>query len=203
MPNENEIFFFIHSMFRIVFIESLPKKTGIYQVQLKLTTDDDQQLRCITDHFEKEIEGAGGWHWIGQLLVQVNQLGRAMEVFKDLLKQALNDMERATYYLHIGSAYESKGNYPEALSNHEKVLANRETALPANHPSSATSYNNIGLVYYKMGEYSKALSFCERSLEIFKLAVGDAHPNTKTLVKSIEIVKKKLWLVDHRLMLLA
>jgi hypothetical protein len=57
--DESDILFTMHSVFRIVSIDSVPKKTEICRVQLKLTSDNDQQLRCLIDRFEKEIEGTG------------------------------------------------------------------------------------------------------------------------------------------------
>jgi hypothetical protein len=83
--DEMEILFSMHSVFRIEAIDSLPNDSGICRVQLKLTSDNDQQLRCLTGCFKEEIEGTEGWNRVGRLLVQVNQLGKAMEVFNELL----------------------------------------------------------------------------------------------------------------------
>jgi Tetratricopeptide repeat/NAD:arginine ADP-ribosyltransferase len=189
---ESEILFSMHSVFRIDSIDSLPDKSGTYRVQLKLTSDDDQQLRRLTDRFEEEIESTEGWHRVGQLLIRVNQLSKALEVFNHLLDLATSDTQRATYYFNIVLVYKNMGEYPKALSYYEKALAIDETALPVNHPSLATSYNNIGLVYDNMREYPKALSFLERALKIRKLSLGDGHPDTKSVMKSIERVKKQL-----------
>jgi hypothetical protein len=57
--DESEILFSVNSVFRIESIDLVRKKIEIYRVQLKLTSDNDQQLRCLTDRFEKEIEGTG------------------------------------------------------------------------------------------------------------------------------------------------
>jgi hypothetical protein len=78
IPNESELLFSMHRVFRIVSIESMPKKTGMYRVQLKLTSDDDQQLQSLTKRFEEYIAGPEGWHRVGRLLQQVNQLVKAM-----------------------------------------------------------------------------------------------------------------------------
>jgi tetratricopeptide (TPR) repeat protein len=192
LPNENEILFTMDSVFRIVSIESLPKKTGIYQVQLKLTSDDDQQLRCFTEGFEKDIESTEGWYRIGRLLMQVNQLDRAIKVFSDLLNRAPDEKERATYFLSIASAYDSRGEYPKSLSTFETALAIREKALPANHPNLATTYNNVGSVYYKMGKYTKALPFYQKALAIWEAALFPNHPSLATLYHNIGLVHYKV-----------
>jgi tetratricopeptide (TPR) repeat protein len=95
-------------------------------VQLKLTSDDDQQLRRLTDSFEQEIKGKEGWHRVGRLLMRVNQLSKALEVFNHLLDRASGDTQRATYYFNIGAVYDNMGEYPKALSYYERALAIRE-----------------------------------------------------------------------------
>jgi hypothetical protein len=61
MQDESEILFSVYSVFRIESIESVPKTIGIYRVQLKFTSDNDRQLQCHTERFEKEIQYIGGW----------------------------------------------------------------------------------------------------------------------------------------------
>jgi hypothetical protein len=50
MRDESKILFSMNGVFRIDSIDSVRKKIEIYRVQLKLTSDDDQQLRCLTDY---------------------------------------------------------------------------------------------------------------------------------------------------------
>jgi tetratricopeptide (TPR) repeat protein len=135
-------------------------------VKLQVTSDNDQQLRCLTDRFEKQAEGSEGWNRVGRLLVQVNQLDKATEVFNDFLNRATNEEQRATYYISMGSVYSKMGEYPKALSFYERVLAIVQRTLTANHLDFAVSYNSINSVYWEMGEYPKALSFHERALVI-------------------------------------
>jgi hypothetical protein len=95
--DEREIFFSMHSVFRIESLDSMSNESGIYRVQLKLTSDNDPQLRCLTDRFEKEIEGTEGWYRIDRFLMHVNQLDKAFKVLNTLLNWATNDKQRATY----------------------------------------------------------------------------------------------------------
>jgi hypothetical protein len=44
----------LHSVFRIVAIKPMPNKTGIYRVHLTMTSDDDPQLRRLTEQLEAE-----------------------------------------------------------------------------------------------------------------------------------------------------
>jgi hypothetical protein len=60
MQNESEILFFVYSVFRIESIDSVPMKIRIYRVQLKLSSDNDQQLHCIIKGFNKDMKGTEG-----------------------------------------------------------------------------------------------------------------------------------------------
>jgi hypothetical protein len=91
MPNENEILFSMYSVFRILSIRSMHETTATYRVQIEHTSDDDQQLRCLTDCFEQEIQGSEGWKRVGRLLMQMNQLHKALEVFNHLLDRTTSD----------------------------------------------------------------------------------------------------------------
>ncbi|CAF1218191.1 unnamed protein product [Adineta steineri] len=84
------------------------------------------------------------------------------------------------------------GDYPIALSYHEKALEIFQKTLPSNHPDLATSYNNIGWVYRNMKDYSKTLSYYERALNIWQCALPSTHPHIKNVKNSIEIVKKEI-----------
>jgi hypothetical protein len=53
MQDESEILFSMNSVFRVVSTEWMPNKSNNLRVQLKLTSDNGQQLRCLTDYFER------------------------------------------------------------------------------------------------------------------------------------------------------
>ncbi|CAF4356724.1 unnamed protein product, partial [Rotaria sordida] len=52
----------MHTVFRIGEVRQLDKENPLYQVDLKLTSDDDQQLRQLTDRIREESSGGTGWH---------------------------------------------------------------------------------------------------------------------------------------------
>ncbi|CAF1323206.1 unnamed protein product [Adineta steineri] len=135
---EEEILFSMHTVFRVNAVKRVDNKNELYQVELQLTSDDDQQLRVLTDRIREEASGSTGWK-------------RLAESFND-----------------IGNVYDSMGKYSKALSYYEKGLQIWQKALPSNHTHLSTLYNNIGKAYTDMGEYSKALSCLEKALEIDK-----------------------------------
>ncbi|CAF4262922.1 unnamed protein product, partial [Rotaria sordida] len=52
----------MHTVFRISEVQKIDTQSPLYQVDLKLTSDDDQQLRQLTGHIREESSGNTGWH---------------------------------------------------------------------------------------------------------------------------------------------
>ena len=177
---EEEILFSMHSVFRIGEVKQLNGNPRLWQVELTLTSDNDPQLKQLTEKIQEETQGATGWLRLGQLLIKMAQFDKAEELYKILLKETTNQGEKSHLFHHLGYIKDNQGRYTEALEYYEKDLEIMKKTLPANHPNLATSYNNIGLVYKSMGEYSKALEYCEKSLEIRKKALPANHPGLAT-----------------------
>ncbi|CAF1456877.1 unnamed protein product [Rotaria sp. Silwood1] len=173
---EDEILFSMHTVFRIGEVRKIDKKSSLYEVDLKLTADDDQQLRRLTDRIAEEI-GGSGWYRLGKLLLQIGQFDKAEELYTTLLEQASNDSDKAHLYHQLGMVKEKRGEYKEAISSYEKYLKIKRKTLPEDHPSLAATYNNIGLAYNNMGEYPKALEFYEKAHKIKEKALPPNHPD--------------------------
>ncbi|CAF4842487.1 unnamed protein product, partial [Rotaria sp. Silwood2] len=65
---EEEILFSMHSVFRIGEVRQIDQESPLYEVHLKLTSDDDEQLRQLTDYIRGEVAGSG-WYRMGKLLL--------------------------------------------------------------------------------------------------------------------------------------
>jgi tetratricopeptide (TPR) repeat protein len=182
---EEEILLSMHTVFRIGEINRTDKNNPLYQVELKLTADDDEQLRTLTERMREETPGATGWQRLGRLLIKLNQFDKADELYKVLLEQTSDKSEKAHYYNNLGCVKDDQGDYKKAIEYYEQGLEIEQKTLPPNHPSLATSYNNIGLVYNNMGEYSKALSFYEKALEIRQKTLPPNHPSLATSYNNI------------------
>jgi tetratricopeptide (TPR) repeat protein len=175
---EDEILFAMHTVFRIGDIKPLGENHRLFQVELTLTSDNDKDLRVLTDCIRKEtFPDSGGWYRLGLVLLKLDQSEKAEEVYQILLEQATEESEKPPIYGHIGWANYNLGKYKEAITYYEKALEIQQQSLPPNHPSLAMSYNNIGNVYHNMGEYSKALSSYEKALEIKQQSLPPNHPN--------------------------
>ncbi|CAF0716860.1 unnamed protein product [Adineta steineri] len=181
---EEEILFSMHTVFRVIAIEQMDNKNQLYQVDLQLTSDDDQQLRLLTDRIRKEGDGTG-WQRVGKLLLKIGQFNKAEELYNVLLEQTSGEGEKAHYYVSLGIVQYQKGDYEKSIWYYEQALQIEQKTLPSNHPNLASSYNNIGSTYVNMGEYSKALLFFEKSLEIRQKTLPLNQPKLATSYNNI------------------
>jgi tetratricopeptide (TPR) repeat protein len=178
----------MHTVFHIGEINKMNNKNSLNQVDLKLTTDDDQQLRRLTKRIREEVVNGTGWQRLGQLLLELRQLDKGEELYNVLFEQTSDEGEKATYYNNLGCIKDHQGDYKKAIEYYEKALEIEEKTLPPNHSSLATSYNNIGILYDNMVEYSKAFSFYEKDLEISQKSLPSNHPLLATSYNNIGIL---------------
>ncbi|CAF1034910.1 unnamed protein product [Adineta steineri] len=185
---EEEILFSMHTVFRVGAIEHMSIENQLYQVELQLTTDDDQQLRLLTDRIREEVRGVTGWQKLGSLLLKIGQFNKAEELYSVLLEQTSDEGERALYYNQLGCAKDDQSDYEKATWYYEQALEILEKTLPSNHPDLATSYNNIGSAYDHIGEYSKALSYYEKAHKIKQKTLPSNHSSMATLYNNLGLM---------------
>ena len=99
---EDEILFSMHTVFRIRDIKPMGENNRLFQVNLSLTSDNDKDLRALTDRVREEIEGSDGWDQLGELLLKMGQFDKAEQVYAALLEQATGDSEKAPIYSQLG-----------------------------------------------------------------------------------------------------
>ncbi|CAF0770711.1 unnamed protein product [Adineta steineri] len=182
---EDEILFSMHTVFRVVAIEQKDNQNQFYQVELELTSDDDQQLRLLTDRIREEAVGNNGSGRLAGLLHNIGQFNKAEELYNVLLEHTSDEGEKALYCNQLGIVKNDQGDYEKAVWYHEKALEIDQKILPSNHPSLASSLNNIGNVYDRIGEYSKSLSSHEKALEIYKKTLPSNHPSLAASLNNI------------------
>ena len=174
---EDEILFCMHSVFRVCEIPETHTDDSFYPVDLKLTSDDDQELRILTQSIRGEIVGNTGWDQLGRLLMRLSQLNKAEEIYHTLQQHTSDVNHEAIHYHQLGSIKSDQGDYEKAIKYYRKTLEICQKTLSANHPLLATCYGNMGLVYRDVGEYSIALSLYEKNLEIKQKALSANHPD--------------------------
>lgn len=188
----DEILFPMHTVFRIVDIKSIDRNQRLYQVDLRLTNNNDKDLSQITNRIRQETEGLTGWDQLGELLLRVGQAEKADHVYHILLRQTKKENQLARIYHQFGKTKGLLGQHEESVFFNEQALAIRERTLPPDHPDFAKSYNNIGLAYYNLGEYSKALVYYEKTLEIDKKTLPPNHPELAMSYNSIGLANEHL-----------
>ncbi|CAF1475651.1 unnamed protein product [Adineta steineri] len=174
---EDEILFSMHTVFRVGTVKQMENKSQLYQVELQLTSDDDEQLRLLSDRIREETLDSTGWQGLSHLLVKIGQFSKAEELYTVLLEQSSDQDEKAIYYHQLEYIKNDQGDYGKAIWYAEQALEIYQKTLPSNHPNLAPLYNNIGLAYDKMGDYSKTLSYYEKALEIRQITFPSNHPD--------------------------
>ncbi|CAF1099653.1 unnamed protein product [Adineta steineri] len=185
---EEEILFSMHAVFRIGEIKEMGDNHRLYQVELQMTNDDDEQLQQLTEFISKEIAGATGWGRLGVLLTKTGHFDKAEELYKVLLEQPSTESDKALYYHCLGYVKHHQGNYEQAIEYYTKALGIREKTLSENHPHLAQSYNNIGETYREMGAYSKALIFHEKTLGMREKTLPTNHPHLALTYNNVGLV---------------
>ncbi|CAF0843495.1 unnamed protein product [Adineta steineri] len=186
---EDEVLFSMHTIFRIGDIEAMDGNNHLYNVNLTLTNDNDQDLRTLTDHIRQEtFPDNEGWERLGLLLIKMGQFNKAQKVYEILLHQTTDESDKSPIYHQLGSIKRNQGEYQEALTYYEKSLAIDKKTLPSNHLNLGASYVNIGNVYYNMGDYPKALSYYEKDLAIKQQSLPSNHPDLGASYNNIGMV---------------
>ncbi|CAF1365977.1 unnamed protein product, partial [Adineta ricciae] len=215
-PEEDEILFSMHSVFRIDDIKLISENGKLHEVHLTLTSVKDKQLHELTEQIRQEsFPYAYGWYRLGLVLVQLNQNEKAAEICQMLLNQIkeqsdnhgsivkfvgstliirqqslpANHPNMVSSYNNIGLVYYNMGDYPKALSYYEKALAIKQQSFHLDHSSLAASYNNIGVVYEGMKNYLEAYSYYECAVEIAEQSLSSNHPNLKNMIYNLERLK--------------
>ncbi|CAF1510776.1 unnamed protein product [Adineta steineri] len=191
---EDEVLLSMHTVFRIGDIQPVEGNNNLYEVNLTLTNESDQDLRTLSDQIRQEtFPDEKGWYRLGSLLIKMGQFTKAQEVYEVLLQQATNESDKAPIYYQLGWIKYNQGEYQEALIFHEKALTIQQQLLPPNHPDLGDSYNKIGIVYYSMGDYPKALLSHEEALAIRQKSLPSTHPDLGGSYNNIGLVHYNMY----------
>ena len=166
---EAEILFSMHTVFRIGEMKQID--TRLWEVNLKLTADNDPQLKSLTDYLRKEINKADGWGQMSLLMMKMGKYEKSQEIL-DTWAETLGDgnlelVEILKNFLgnNTGMSEHFLGNYSAALANYEKCLRTLKEFRPWEYTCIAQVHNNMGFTYYSIGDFPAALRSYEKALE--------------------------------------
>ncbi|CAF1179339.1 unnamed protein product [Adineta ricciae] len=185
-PEEEEVLFSMHSIFRIRDVKPMDGNEKVYEVALSLTSDNDEELMVLTEQIRKEsFPNAEGWSRLSLVLAGIAQSDIAERICRVLIDETPSADSASHVYNSLGNIKYHKGQYEEAITLFRKFLELRLMSSSPNHPDVATSYNNIGAAYSAMGDYPKALSSYEQALKIREQSLPPNHPDVATSYNNI------------------
>jgi CHAT domain-containing protein/tetratricopeptide (TPR) repeat protein len=79
----------------------------------------------------------------------------------------------------------SRGDYGQAETLHDRVVAIYERTLGPAHPLTATGLSNLGNVRYLQGKFAEAEAVHRRALAIREKVLGPEHPDTATSLNNL------------------
>ncbi|CAF2912932.1 unnamed protein product [Rotaria sp. Silwood2] len=179
--NESEILFTTDAIFCINSVRPIADHytDRLWKVELNLTENDDNQLKALIAHEQKENQNTG-WARLSSLFLELRQPEIAEQLYKTLLQQTSADRKQAYYIHQLGSVYYFKNENSKAMSNFKRSLEIFEKIPPPNHHYLATAYMHVGNVHNQMREFSKALALYQQAFEIQKISLPPNHPHVAT-----------------------
>ena len=181
--NEGEILFSMHTVFRIDDMSRLGER--LFEVRLTLASDDDPELRGLTDRMEKDIGDGTGWQKLGRMLLDAGRMNKAEELYLVLLQKNPGERDEALYCHCLGLIKHQQGDYKEALGYYERAISIKEKILSPIDFELAASYSSIASLYFPMGEYSQALSYYHKCIAIQEKTLPVNHPDLATSYNNI------------------
>ncbi|CAF3752387.1 unnamed protein product [Rotaria sp. Silwood1] len=163
---ENEFLFTMYTIFRVG--EIIQLEPELWQVELSLTSDNDKDLKKLTEDIRQATQGSTGWSRLGKMLLTMGKFDKAEKVLQILInKSSEDDLEELGHLYHLmGLVKENKKEYDQAMVFYEKVLNIYRSLPDSNYLYLTKLYNDIGSVYLFKKEYSKALEYYEMALTI-------------------------------------
>ena len=190
---EDEVLFSMHTIFRIHDIKLMTENERLFQVDLTLISDNDKDIRLLTDCIREEIQpNTTGWEQLGSLLFNIGKPGKAQQVYEVLLDQTINESQKAVIYDQLGRAKFEQREFQEAVILCEKAVEIVRKTLHPTHINLADSFSNIGLIYENMGEHSQALSYYKKALKIKQQSLPPNHASLAMYYSNIGGVYYKM-----------
>ncbi|CAF4679718.1 unnamed protein product [Rotaria socialis] len=154
-PEEKEILFSMHAVFRII-DKKIDDNKEIWSITLKPTSDRDPQLIALANRIRFETQGETEQYRLGVLLIKLGEFKQAEEVFYALREYVSNEYEEALLYFHLGNIKYNQHQCDEALEIYKKVRDFYIKNPYAKEHNLASTFNNMGLIYDRKHDYQEA-----------------------------------------------
>ncbi|CAF1519446.1 unnamed protein product, partial [Adineta ricciae] len=192
-PEEEEVLFSMHSIFRIRDVKPMDGNEKVYEVALSLTSDNDKELMVLTEQIRKQsFPNAEGWSRLSLVLAAIAQSDIAERICRVLIDETPSEHSANHVYNHLGKIKCQRGQYEEAITLFRQSLELRLMSSSPNHLDVASSYNNIGAAYSHMGDQRTAVLFYTNAVQIAQEVLPSTHPHLQMFKRNLERTKHKL-----------
>ncbi|CAF1190818.1 unnamed protein product [Adineta ricciae] len=171
-PEEQEILFSMHSVFRIGDMKEVEER--LWLVKLTATDKDDPDLQNLSGFLKKEVSFAEGWSRMAFLMQRIGNFDGALEIFRDLYDATNGDdqpsqvIQRIVIGESIVKSYLIKGKHGAARVYYELLLNFSLQHLPAGDFLIGLLYFKYGITFAQTGEYAASLENYVKALEIYQ-----------------------------------
>jgi tetratricopeptide (TPR) repeat protein len=178
---EQEILFSMHTVFRIGQMQRI--KDRLWEVNLTFTSDNNSQLKRLTDYVRDEVGVVSGWFRMGILMQIMGKFQEALDIYDNILETNQDDdlnsfgMSKDLLCLSVSTSERQAGNYSKALLHLEKTLQNYPSTNSSDHRMFGNICQSMASSYYLLGNYPKALSSLEKAIEILQKYLPSNHPD--------------------------
>ena len=130
--DEDEVLFAMQTVFRIDNIIFINENSGMFQIELTLTNDNDKDLRQFTNYIpQASSPDSNEWYRLCSVLYDMGQFDKSEEVYQILLEQTTNANEKGPIYGQLELAKQKQGEYKEAITFYETVVEIFKKHLPS------------------------------------------------------------------------
>jgi predicted negative regulator of RcsB-dependent stress response len=174
IPDENEILFGMSTIFRVNEVQVM--ESGLWVVNLTLTSDNDPQLRRLSEYMRDEVQGIGVDR-LGKLMLRMGESKKAKDIYETLLQSTRNDdqMRRAHIHHHLGCIAHQRDELDDALGQYQQSLCIFETHIPESQDRLLVTLINTGAAFHKKGNHDQAIENYQQALH-FLLKAKNPDP---------------------------
>jgi tetratricopeptide (TPR) repeat protein len=164
---QKSFIFFMHSIFRIIDMKQITEQ--LWEIDLTLTSNNDEQVTCLTDLLRQETRETIGWLRVAQLMSIMDDFDQAKHIYNRIfeLTPENDKLTRSRIYVELGNIDNEFGDYKSARILYQKSIEIQQQQASSHHLLSA-SYNNYGEVQRQLGDYLNALSAHKKTLKMKK-----------------------------------
>ncbi|CAF1677727.1 unnamed protein product, partial [Adineta ricciae] len=205
---EGEVLFTMGSVFKILSV-LISENGGYWNVQLKLTDDEDKELQALTEFIKSDIIQPNPLESLARLLIEMGSNKKAEHYYLKLFDDPTftsNSINLISLYNNLGSVYQAMSHYEKAIEFFEKALEIKSKYSPDTDRFVAILYSNLGSIYNDQGKYDKAYRYYgkalqaeldminpnQRDIATYYSNIGNVCNTRKQYTEAIEMLEKSV-----------